>query len=124
MPLFVYGEFTAHSGERLPWKIDCDALTEDDLWALAQIIADRVGRFGRVEGVPTGGLRLAAFLRRHKASDGPLLIVDDVLTTGASMEQQRAGREAVGAVIFARGTCPSWVSPLLVAPPGGPQEKP
>ncbi|KKL20362.1 hypothetical protein LCGC14_2456230, partial [marine sediment metagenome] len=43
-----------------------------------------------------------------------LLIVDDVLTTGASMEKQRAGRtNTIGAVIFARGDCPAWVKPLF-----------
>lgn len=40
--------------------------------------------------------------------------MDDVLTTGAmtSMEEARHG-EAIGFVLFARGQCPSWVTPLF-----------
>ena len=29
------------------------------------------------------------------------------------MEAHRAGREMIGAVLFARGPCPSWVTPLF-----------
>jgi hypothetical protein len=49
--------------------------------------------FGEVEAVPTGGERLGKALlpyRDHRTAR--LLIVDDVWTTGASMEEQRAGR--------------------------------
>lgn len=62
--------------------------------------------------MPRGGLRLAEALKLY-VTEGALLIVDDVLTTGASMEEFRNGREALGAVIFARGHCPSWVVPLF-----------
>jgi hypothetical protein len=47
------------------------------------------------------------------------LIIDDVLTTSRSMEDERtlqamAGRpNCLGAVIHARGPCPDWVRPLL-----------
>lgn len=112
--LFKSGTFHLHSGELSEWKIDCDALTDDDLDTLAQMIGRRVGKFSVAEGVPNGGLRLAAALnRRFAKNDAPVLIVDDVLTTGASMEAQRAGREANGAVIFARGPVPSWITPLF-----------
>lgn len=112
--LFQLGDFTLHGGERAGWKIDCDALTPIDWQALAQMLADLLPPFGTVEGVPRGGCKLAAALREHASVDsGPLLIVDDVLTTGASLEAQRAGRHALGAVIFARGVCPAWVTPLF-----------
>ena len=112
MSLFKLGDFKSHSGNILSWKIECDALTEDDWQCLAVIIAKVVGPFGSVEGVPQGGLPLATALQRH-VTHGELLIVDDVLTTGISMEDQRYGRTAKGAVIFARGPCPVWVKPIF-----------
>jgi len=110
--LFQRGLFILHSGGRSSWKIDCDTLEEEDILTLAEMIETIVPKFGLVEGVPTGGLRLAEKMKFY-ISEGPLLIIDDVLSTGVSMEEHRAGREAIGAVIFARGKCPSWVIPLF-----------
>lgn len=112
MSLFQLGHFHLHSGALSEWKIDCDALTKDDLDAIAVMLQERLPEFGMVESVPTGGDRLAE-LMAGLVSRGPLLIIDDVLTTGHSMEEKRAGREAIGAVIFARGKCPTWVTPLF-----------
>lgn len=113
MNLFRHSEFKAHSGEILRWKINCDALVPADWRCLARIVTEIVGPFGAVEGVPRGGLWLATALWPW-ITKGPLLIVDDVLTTGASMEEQRADRSnTIGAVIFARGPCPSWVTPVF-----------
>jgi hypothetical protein len=112
--LFQSGDFALHSGDKASWKIDCDALTDGDLETLAAIAADRLGcLIGNVEGVPRGGLRFAQALSKHSGVDGQLIICDDVLTTGASMEAQRAGRDARGVVIFARGKCPDWVTPIF-----------
>jgi len=113
--LFQSGQFELHSGEHTTWKIDCDALSDTSIETLAHMVSDESGGFGSVEGVPSGGLRLAKALEKY-ATDGPVLIMDDVLTTGASMEEQRAGRDAIGAVIFARGSCPGWVRPLFIRP--------
>lgn len=109
--LFQTGAVTLHSGAVSDFKIDCDALMDADLETLARQAARTLPTFGAVEGVPTGGLRLAAAMRQHAdpVDSQLLLIVDDVLTTGLSMEAQRAGRDAVGLVLFARGACPSWV---------------
>ena len=96
----------------LRWKIDCDALSPGDWHCLARVITEIIGPFGLVEGVLQGGLLLATALEPY-VTMGSLLIVDDVLTTGASMEKQRADRDAVGAVIFARRVCPSWVTPVF-----------
>lgn len=120
MSLFQHGGFTLHSGGRSAFRIDCDALTDEDWQALAHMIADRVGAFSAVVGVPRGGLKLAEALRPLVRDRGVVLVVDDVLTTDASMEA--AGAEAaelypcrtiVGAVVFARTTPPSWVMPLF-----------
>lgn len=114
--LFRRGAFVLHSGATSTFKIDCDALTDDDLDALAGVLCRILPLFQAVEGVPTGGLRIAAALRRFACPHAriPLLIVDDVLTTGASMEAQRAGRSAIGAVLFSRASdCPAWITPLF-----------
>lgn len=111
MSLFVNQTFVSHSGKVLDFKIDCDALTDADLATLASVIAKRF-KFGAVEGVPRGGLRLAEALQPY-VTKGPALIVDDVLTTGASMEQARKALTDRGVVIFARGPCPSWITPIF-----------
>lgn len=55
--LFDPRPFVSHSGLRLPWKIDCDALSDEDLSALARLVARRI-RFGAVIGIPRGGIAL------------------------------------------------------------------
>lgn len=119
--LFVLGDFTMHSGDTGHWKIECDALTDADIECLAFMLSERLPPFGFVAGVPTGGTRLAFEMRKYATLDDyPRLIADDVLTTGASMEQTRERYEralnvppCIGAVLFARGVCPSWVTPLF-----------
>lgn len=111
--LFQLKSFTAHSVNILPWKIECDALGLSDWECLAYMVAERVRPFVAVEGVPQGGLILAKCLNKYITRCSSLLIVDDVLTTGSSMEYQRNGRIAQGAVIFARRECPSWVTPIF-----------
>ena len=110
--LFEYGSFVLHSGSTTTWRINCDILTEQDWDCIANIVMEQVPYFGEVEGVPTGGLHFAQALRPY-ISEGPLLIVDDVLTTGKSMEQHRGQRDAIGVVLFARGLTPSWVTTIF-----------
>ena len=113
--LFQRGDFMLHSGARSDFKIDCDALTDTDLDTLACLIAERVEPFVRVRGIPTGGLKLARALACFAVHQSQrLLIVDDVLTTGGSMEIAKFDvPSAIGAVIFARGPCPDWIMPLF-----------
>lgn len=120
--LFQTGYFQLHSGEVSAYKIDCDSLSDSDIATIARMLKDRLPPFGSVEGVPRGGLRLADELRQY-ARPGverkgwygatPLLIVDDVFTTGMSMEEHRGWRLAKGAVIFAREQTPEWITPLF-----------
>jgi len=113
MNLFQLGSFVLNSGRPADFKIESDALTDDDWKCLAYLLSKRVAPFGSVEGVPRGGLKLAGYLKEY-ATEGPVLIVDDVLTTGGSMDRVRAGRTANGAVVFARGVTPDWITPLFV----------
>lgn len=119
MSLFQTGFHTLHSGDFSNFKIDCDALSDEDINSIALQLMHRLPMYYAVEGIPQGGLRLAEAMEKYKVPFQPIrsekiLIVDDVLTTGASMEEQRAGRyRAIGAVIFARTEPPSWITPLF-----------
>ena len=121
--LFQRGNFTLHSGQKSHFKIDCDALTDEDWEALAEMIWEKAGNFGKVIGVPTGGLKLAKALDKY-ATDGAILIVDDVLTTGRSMEEMKAACDGnvIGAVVFARNECPAWIHPLFMCLRPGKEE--
>jgi orotate phosphoribosyltransferase len=119
-PLFRYGNFTLASGTTSAWQIDCDALTPEDWDALAAMAASILPPFGYVEGVPTGGIPFAKALGKYVNPDSlTLLIAEDVITTGGSIERFRAGRNlTIGIVVFARGRCPNWVTPLFQMPEG------
>jgi len=114
--LFKLGDFTLSSGKKTNFKIDCDALSDEDIETLAKIVSD-VYSFGVVLGIPTGGLRLAYALKQYATpSSDTILIVDDVLTTGNSMERafkQFQPQYVIGIVIFARGECPDWITPIF-----------
>lgn len=125
--LFQLGDFTLNSGARSKWKLECDSLTADDWRALAEMVRQLVGPFSSVEGVPRGGLMLAAALKPFSGMNGPHLLVDDVLTTGGSMERAKAkelatpyytqnGANIVGAVVFARGQRPTWIKAIFEMP--------
>lgn len=118
MHLFNYGDFTLHSGAKSSFKIDCDALTDEDIEAIAKMLMEILPPFGNVEGIPTGGLRLAEALKpyctpgakstRGSYRDSEWLIVDDVATTGKSIwdamqkKEEEIGSRVNGAVIFDR----------------------
>ncbi len=130
MNLFETGEFILHSGQKTNFKIECDALTDEDIETLARLIGQRYA-FGKVFGVPRGGVRLADALQPYckPEHNAYWLIVDDVITTGTSMEKFRqevalqpaeldevddwVAPEFVGVVIFARGACPYWITPIF-----------
>lgn len=115
MSIFVKKEFQMHSGGMAHYKIECDALTDEDIETLAWLIAQK-GKFRLVHGVPTGGQRLADALQKYKSPEGVRLIVDDVLTTGASMEAAKAAlgwTDAIGVVLFARNQCANWIRPVF-----------
>jgi len=122
MSLFKKGRIKLHSGKISDFKIECDALTDEDLDTLAYLVSKKV-KFGIVSGIPRGGLRFANILRKYRNPTGFVLIVDDVLTTGNSMNEERERMAKLlglspkkgfkGVVIFARGKCPDWVTPIF-----------
>lgn len=121
MPLFDVGDFTLSSGAPSAWLIDVDALTDTDLAAAADWLSTYLTSFDHVEAVPRGGMRFASHLAQHAAPGARrTLIVDDVFTTGASLERHRNGRgRCIGAVLFARGKMSpdfDWVTALWSLP--------
>lgn len=120
MSLFQLGSFKLHSGGESSFKIDCDALTPNDWECVAQLIANRAGRFRCVYGIPTGGEELAAWLNAWSTNDwrDPFLIVDDVYTTGKSMREAHRWvldtTNIIGFVVFARQPVQEpWIKALF-----------
>lgn len=120
---FQFGWFASHSGFQLPWKADCDAFSDADWEGLAKLIAWKFA-FRSVYGIPRGGTKLAQALDKYvdlstdrEGRYYPVLIVDDVLTTGRSFKVARASlgnpEDSLGVVVFARGECPNWVWPIF-----------
>lgn len=122
MSLFVKRKIRLHSGQQSDFKIECDALTDNDWDCLAFMISEKMD-YKSAWGVPEGGKKLAEALMRYRTADMelPSLICDDVLTTGNSMKEYREylvknrmiGENIKGIVIFARNDCPDWIEPLF-----------
>ena len=123
--LFQSIDFTSHSGLDLSWKIEMDALSDPEWFTIKKMIMELTPPFKEAVGIPTGGTKLGDLLNEHGTGkeEDPICIVDDVLTTGESMEYfltqyQRNRRPfiAIGWVVFARGQCPGWVTSLFQMP--------
>lgn len=115
MSLFKKEDFIGHSGKKLQWKIECDALTNEDWKTLAFMISQKI-QFNKVVGVPRGGLQLAKELEKYKDPESKtILIVDDVLTTGGSMEDAKRGWQGniVGYVVFSRQKPTDWIKSIF-----------
>lgn len=128
MSLFQLQKLILHSGEYSNCKIECDFLTKSDWQMLAYLVSQKFS-FKEVQHVITGGLKLAQELHPYIKSDGiiDILIVDDVLTTGNSMESAKMGyynvyhkthvgypnQKIVGVVAFARKKPAKWIYPIF-----------
>jgi len=123
MNLFQKQLVKLSSGTESDFKIECDALTDEDIECCAYLISKKV-KFKKVYGVPRGGYRLQKALEKYTTSNRelPILIVDDVLTTGKSMESFLNNSDwyyeellvpPIGFVIFAREKCPNWIQTLF-----------
>lgn len=118
--LFQRVDIILNSGKPSDFKIECDALTDEDIECFAYLISKRY-QFRKVVGVPRGGIRIEDALQKYTTNDSthPLLMVDDVLTTGGSMIRYRKEYEdmgydnIIGVVLFARGECPGWIKSIF-----------
>ena len=123
--LFQSIDFTSHSGLDLSWKIEMDALSDPEWFTIKKMIMELTPPFKEAVGIPTGGTKLGDLLNEHGTGkeEDPICIVDDVLTTGESMEyfltqyqRNRRPFTVIGWVVFARGQCPGWVTSLFQMP--------
>ena len=59
-PLFQEEDFVSHAGIPLKWKIECDAIMEEEWDCLALMIHEKSGGICReAVGIPRGGVPLA-----------------------------------------------------------------
>jgi hypothetical protein len=137
MHLFQSGGVTLSAGGTSFFKLDCDDLLADrrNEKCIAELLLRLVGPFDSWEIVSgncsgLGYLFSAAHLERvleepvNTPDVHPHVILDDVLTTGRSLERAKAAyleraevpRPVLGAVIFARGPAPAWVKVLCQLP--------
>ena len=124
--LFVEEDFTGHSGGQLHWKIEMDALDGAEWKCIARMIMEHETRpFQAAIGIPRGGLTLSSYLNEYSTQnpEDPYLIVDDVLTTGGSMNffaeqyfRNREPNEYFGWVVFARKKPATWIKTLFQMP--------
>ncbi len=113
MNIFIREDFISHAGLPLTWKVECDALTDKDYEALAKIVSEKM-TFRDVKGIPRGGIPFENTLKQYctNSDDDPLLICDDVYTTGTSMREVYEDG-AIGVVIFARNEITDdWVKAI------------
>ena len=122
--LFQKVDFKSHSGLDLTWKIEMDALSHGEWECIAQMIMELTPPFKEAIGIPRGGNILGKLMNKHGTGkrEDPICIVDDVLTTGGSMEEFKTKRQwrnpskYIGWVVFSRSQTPQWVNALFQMP--------
>ena len=120
--LFQSVDFISHSGLPLTWKIECDAISDDEWKTLAKIVKEYEPKpWCEVLGIPRGGLKFAAALDEYstRSSNHPLLIADDVYTTGKSFRDfsnNFPDKELLKWCVFTRNAIKEDVNALFTLP--------
>ena len=86
--LIQMGDFTSHAGLPLKWKLECDAITDEEWRCLAKMVMDYQDRpFYKAVGIPRGGLKFAEAMNEYASGNDvdQIMICDDVFTTGTSI---------------------------------------
>ena len=119
MNLFEKKNFISHAGIPMTWKLECDAISESEWEALATMIMDyQKEPFGKVVGIPRGGIPLQKALEPFATGNDtdPLLVVDDVYSTGTSFIEFCGEDDCLKWVVFARKTTENGVRALFTMP--------
>ena len=123
MNLFQDVDIIGHAGGRLTWKIECDALSDAEWRTLANILLIYERRPFRVAvGIPTGATQLGNILNEYATGEPqhPVLVVDDVYTTGTSFrefkEKHYNDEHIIQWVIFARKPTTNDINALFTMP--------
>ena len=120
--LFQKINFISHAGLPLTWKIECDAISPDEWVALAHIIRQFESKNWQYAiGIPRGGVALGKALDKYSTGniEDPILIVDDVYTTGKSFEdysQNFSNTKLLKWCVFARKPTENDVKALFTMP--------
>jgi len=124
MDLFQQYNYTGHAGDSLTWKIECDALSDDEWKILANTLLTYEKRPFRVAvGIPRGAVKLGNALNVFATGEShhPVLVVDDVYTTGTSFREFKdkhyPNEHIMQWVIFARKPTTNNVNALFTMPP-------
>jgi len=102
-----FGHTVLHSGQHTNVKIVVEKLREVPYWGHA---CPPEWLPSPVVGVPTGGVWLAEAMYANKDGSGPIVVVEDVWTTGASVKQfikEKGIENPLVWVMFLRGEPPT-----------------
>ena len=129
MSLFQDGNFKSHAGLPLKWKLECDAITDDEWRCLAKIVMEYQERpFYKAVGIPRGGLKFAEAMNKYASGneEDSIMVCDDVFTTGTSFKEfinenypMWSAGQGFRWVVFARRPCyehPHHVRALFTMP--------
>ena len=107
--LFREYNYTSHAGLPLTWKLEMEALSTREWSNCARMIMDdQTAPFSKVVGIPRGGVPLSDALQKYVSGnpEDPIMVVDDVYTTGTSFKEyckeNYPGVEVIKWCVFAR----------------------
>lgn len=124
--LFEDGDFISHAGLPLAWKIECDAIRPEEWLTLAKMIREyEPQKWSKAVGIPRGGVALGNALDAYSTGnpEDPILIADDVYTTGTSFrefkQENYADTATIEWCIFARTPTSGKTKALFTMPDKG-----
>lgn len=123
MNLFQLGTFVLSSGGTSDFKIECDALTDEDWKCLGYLASQKLPPYRSAMGVLSrNAQKFAIAMYPYEVKDGStdlMVWCDDVLTTGTTLREtmqqakERWEGTTVGVVAFARKQPPEGITAVF-----------